>query len=77
LEILDAIIETSEPGTLKFNPPPYEYENDLIPFDILSGDSGMRESLLNRNPVSDEKERWREEIEEFKKEFRFFSFYPE
>jgi uncharacterized protein YbbC (DUF1343 family) len=77
LEILDAIIETSEPSTLKFNPPPYEYENDLIPFDILSGDSLIRESLLNRTPVRIEKERWRDEIEEFKKEFRRFSFYSE
>ncbi|MCU0472868.1 MAG: DUF1343 domain-containing protein [Bacteroidales bacterium] len=77
LEILDVIIKTSEPSTLKFNPPPYEYENDLIPFDILSGDSFMRESLLNRIPVRIEKERWRDEIEEFKKEFRRFSFYPE
>jgi len=77
LEILDAIINTSEPDTLKFNPPPYEYENDHIPFDILSGDSIMRESLLNRIPVRNEKERWREETEVFKKDFRRFSFYPE
>ncbi len=40
LEIFDSIIETSAPGALKFNPPPYEYEKNLMPFDILSGDSG-------------------------------------
>ena len=42
LEILDAIIETSGVDSLKFNLPPYEYEYNLMPFDILSGDSGMR-----------------------------------
>ena len=42
LEIFDAIIETSAPDSLQFKLPPYEYENTLMPFDILSGDSGMR-----------------------------------
>jgi uncharacterized protein YbbC (DUF1343 family) len=77
LEILDSIMETAEPGSLKFNPPPYEYEFNLMPFDILSGDSEMRNSLIRRQPVRLEKERWLEEIEEFKKEFREFSVYPE
>ncbi len=77
LDIFDAIIETSTPDSLKFNPPPYEYENNLIPFDILSGDSLMRESLISRNSVKDEKERWAEEIREFNNEFRHFSYYGE
>jgi uncharacterized protein YbbC (DUF1343 family) len=77
LEIFDAIIETSADGALKFNPPPYEYEYSLMPFDILSGDSGMRESLLNRTDIRMEKERWSYEIEEFRKEFREIAVYPE
>ncbi|MCX6327635.1 MAG: DUF1343 domain-containing protein [Bacteroidia bacterium] len=77
LEIFDAIIETSAPEALKFNLPPYEYEYNLMPFDILSGDSMMRESLLNRQNVRIEKERWAHEIEEFRNEFRRFAFYPE
>jgi len=77
LEIFDSIIETSAPDTLKFNLPPYEYEYNLMPFDILAGDSGMRESLLNRKNVRTEKERWAYEIEEFRKEFRHFAVYPE
>jgi uncharacterized protein YbbC (DUF1343 family) len=77
LEIFDAIIETSEPGSLIFKEPPYEYEYKLKPFDILSGDSGMREALLSRKNPAGEKERWQEEIEDFKEEFRKFSFYDE
>jgi len=77
LEIFDAIIETSAPGSLQFKLPPYEYENTLMPFDILSGDSGMRESLLKRENVRIEKERWAHEIEEFRNEFRRFAVYPE
>jgi uncharacterized protein YbbC (DUF1343 family) len=77
LEIFDALVETCPPGTVQFNSPPYEYEYDLMPFDILSGDDGMRKSLLNRIPVKYEKERWHNEIEEFRKEFARFAAYPE
>ena len=77
LELFDAIIETTEPDALKFKLPPYEYEYKLMPFDILSGDSGMRESLISRNNIRIEKERWSHEIEEFKKEFRQIAVYPE
>jgi uncharacterized protein YbbC (DUF1343 family) len=77
LEIFDAIIETSEPDSLKFKKPPYEYEQKLMPFDILSGDSVMRETLVARKSLSIEKERWLHEINEFKKEFRQIAFYSE
>ncbi|MBE3086554.1 MAG: DUF1343 domain-containing protein [Bacteroidetes bacterium] len=77
LEIFDAIIETSPPDSLKFNLPPYEYEYNLMPFDILSGDSGMRKTLLNKKNIRIEKERWSHEIEEFRNEFRHFAVYPE
>ncbi len=77
LEILDAIIETSSAGDLKFNDPPYEYEFKLMPFDILSGDSLMRQTLVNRGSVESEKERWAAEIEEFTKEFTQLAMYPD
>jgi uncharacterized protein YbbC (DUF1343 family) len=77
LEIFDAIIETSEPDALKFKMPPYEYEYNLMPFDILSGDSGMRETLVSRSKLTCETERWKYEIEEFRKEFHQIAFYPE
>jgi uncharacterized protein YbbC (DUF1343 family) len=77
VEIFDAIIETSSPEALIFNPPPYEYEHKLMPFDILSGDSGIRETLLKRGDIRAEKERWAIEIEEFKSEFKQFSLYAE
>ena len=77
VEIFDAIIETSAPESLRFNPPPYEYENKLMPFDILSGDSGIRETLIQRGDIIFERQRWAHEIEAFKNEFREFSLYEE
>jgi uncharacterized protein YbbC (DUF1343 family) len=76
-EIIDAILETSPQGSLRFNPPPYEYEYRLMPFDILSGDSVMRESLLSRSPLRKERIRWDAEIEEFYKDFRQVKYYDE
>jgi uncharacterized protein YbbC (DUF1343 family) len=77
MEIFRAIFETSPENSLQFNPPPYEYEEKLVPFDILSGDSGMRNALINGVPVRVERERWDFEIDEFKKEFHTFSAYSE
>jgi uncharacterized protein YbbC (DUF1343 family) len=77
MEIIDAIIETSPPDAMKFRLPPYEYEEKLMPFDMLSGDSEMRRALLSRQDTRIERERWKYETEEFKKEFREFLVYPE
>jgi uncharacterized protein YbbC (DUF1343 family) len=77
IEIFDAIIETSPADSLRFNLPPYEYEYKLMPFDILAGDSGMRETLINRNSIKAEQERWQSEIEIFRKEFAEFEAYDE
>jgi len=77
MEIIDALIETSPEEAISFRMPPYEYEDKLMPFDILSGDSGMRKALLSRQDTRIEKDRWKTETEEFIKEFRELSVYPE
>jgi hypothetical protein len=48
-----------------------------MPFDILSGDSGMRETLKNQRSLKAEKERWASETEDFIIEFSQLSVYPE
>jgi len=77
LEIFDAIIQTSPDESLEFNSPPYEYEKSLIPFDILSGDPGMRVCLSDRKDLMMEKERWKIERENFEYEFRQMAYYKE
>lgn len=77
LEIFNAILRTTPAGSLRFNDPPYEYEYNLMPFDILSGDSEMRKVLVEGKSLAEEIERWDFEIEEFRKEFRDISAYPE
>jgi uncharacterized protein YbbC (DUF1343 family) len=77
LHLFDAIIRTSPEGSLTFNPPPYEYEYKLMPFDILAGDSRMREVLLGGFSLNDEISRWDSEIRSFATEFREIAIYKE
>ena len=77
LHLFDAIIKTSPAGSLTFNPPPYEYEYRLMPFDILSGDSRMREVLEKGLSLTDEISRWDALIESFNNEFSQMTLYPE
>lgn len=75
MHILDAIIVTTPEGSLKFQGPPYEYEDKFMPFDILSGDDRMRLTLQNRLSLSEEIERWREEINAFTISFAELALY--
>jgi len=77
LHLFDAIIRTSAAGSLTFNPPPYEYEYRLMPFDILSGDSRMREVLEKGLSLSDEISRWDASIVEFTADFRQIALYSD
>ncbi|MDX9772148.1 MAG: DUF1343 domain-containing protein [Bacteroidales bacterium] len=77
MHLFDAIIKTSPEGSLSFNPPPYEYEYRLMPFDILAGDSGMREVLERGLPLDEEIKRWDNSIREFTNEFGHMALYPE
>ncbi len=64
VEIFRAIMKTSE-GSLRFLPPPYEYERELTPFDILAGDSKTREMLQSGTDPLSEFARWDEEMNGF------------
>jgi uncharacterized protein YbbC (DUF1343 family) len=77
LHLFDAVIRTSPEGSLEFTPPPYEYEYRLMPFDILSGDSRMREVLTHGLSLAEETERWQQQTELFLDEFRQMALYSE
>ena len=72
--VFDAINRNSD-GNFKFLNPPYEYEETLMPFDILSGDSGVREMLAKGGSLKTETERWREEHNEFMLKFKEIKLY--
>jgi uncharacterized protein YbbC (DUF1343 family) len=74
-EIIRAIMETTQKDSLIFNDPPYEYEYEMVPFDILAGDSLTRNVLVNGGSLKNEFQRWEEEIELFRREFSEISLY--
>ncbi len=49
----------------RWNDPPYEYEYHLLPIDILSGNSWLRELITNLQPLAQIRERMKQETDEF------------
>ncbi|MDT8401569.1 MAG: DUF1343 domain-containing protein [Bacteroidales bacterium] len=62
-------------GKLEFKDPPYEYEEELMPFDILSGDSSLRMTISDNGSLNQERDRWREENYTFGKVFEQYALY--
>ncbi|HUG43693.1 MAG TPA: DUF1343 domain-containing protein [Acidobacteriota bacterium] len=49
----------------RFNDPPYEYEYELLPFDILCGTDRVRRGIEGGSTLDDIAAGWRKELEEF------------
>ncbi len=49
----------------QFLPPPYEYETEKMPFDILTGKTQIRELLLQNGDIEQISEIWEDELSEF------------
>ena len=74
--ILSAALKASA-GEFKFKDPPYEYELEKMPFDILAGDSELRESLEKGVKVEDLQFKWRKGHEKYRGIFDSVAHYPE
>lgn len=53
------------PQHFQWKPPPYEYEFEKLPFDILVGNSWLRKMIEQHKALSEMQERWEEESSEF------------
>ena len=51
----------------KWNPPPYEYEHTLLPFDILAGSDQIRIKVENSVNLSEIEDSWTSGLEAFKR----------
>jgi uncharacterized protein YbbC (DUF1343 family) len=74
--LLQAVIKTSG-GQFSFKQPPYEYDTVNMPFDILSGDTTLREALGRGVDLRQEKQTWRKSYKPFLALFKDVSHYPE
>jgi uncharacterized protein YbbC (DUF1343 family) len=57
----------SAPDRFAWREPPYEYENDKMPIDILAGSSELRHQIEQQVPLGEVAESWRPGIAEFER----------
>ena len=58
------------PGKLKWNRPPYEYEEKLLPIDILAGTDRFRKDIENSMPLDRMEQWWNSQLAEFNNKSR-------
>jgi len=54
-----------DPAKFAWRQPPYEYEHDKVPFDIMSGSDELRRQIDSELPVTEIAEGWREHEKSF------------
>jgi uncharacterized protein YbbC (DUF1343 family) len=62
---LIALFRRSDPGRFAWRRPPYEYEHDKEPFDILSGSPVLREQIEANAPIDVIRRSWRDDEQAF------------
>jgi uncharacterized protein YbbC (DUF1343 family) len=56
-----------DPARFEWRQPPYEYEREKMPIDILAGSETLRQQIERGVPVEDIAASWREDEEEFRR----------
>jgi uncharacterized protein YbbC (DUF1343 family) len=56
-----------DPGRFQWRQPPYEYEKEKMPIDILAGSDALRQQIERGVPVEEITASWREDEEEFRR----------
>jgi len=65
LALLQAVIAV-HPEAFQWKSPPYEYEFEKLPFDLISGDPSVRKAVEELEPLDDLEQMWAEELKHFK-----------
>jgi uncharacterized protein YbbC (DUF1343 family) len=74
LRLLQAVI-VHHRMEFKWKQPPYEYENERLPIDLIIGDRKIRERLENLEPIDQIVQSWQTELNEFSDISRAFYLY--
>jgi uncharacterized protein YbbC (DUF1343 family) len=65
LVILQEIL-TLYPRDLSWRSPPYEYEDEKMPIDLITGDHRIREAIEQKKDVNQLEASWKEELDQFR-----------
>jgi uncharacterized protein YbbC (DUF1343 family) len=74
LHLLRAVM-SSHAEQFEWKSPPYEYEFERMPIDLIIGDRSIRERLENLDPIEEIEADWRKELGRFKEIRRDFYLY--
>lgn len=75
LRLLQAVMRL-HPQEFAWRPPPYEYEHEKWPIDLLIGDRSIRQRVERLEPVESIETSWRAPLEAFKAMSREYHLYP-
>jgi uncharacterized protein YbbC (DUF1343 family) len=73
--LLQAVMR-HHPGKFSWRPPPYEYEFEKLPIDLLVGDRSIRKRIEALEPVASIEASWHTELNEFRTLSREYHLYP-
>ncbi len=74
LALLRAVV-SFHPESFEWRPPPYEYEFEKLPFDLITGDPEVRNAIEGSEPLQVLEESWREDIRQFDEVRRSYLLY--
>jgi len=74
LRLLQAVI-LHHADQFEWQPPPYEYEFDRMPIDLIIGDRTIRKRLEKLEPLEEIEASWQGELDQFKKISKEFQLY--
>jgi uncharacterized protein YbbC (DUF1343 family) len=69
------VIRQLYPDRFQWRQPPYEYEYDRLPFDLLTGDPKVREGMARGIPLAQLEKDWSMEVQEFRQKRREYLLY--
>lgn len=72
-----AVIREMYPDRFAWRQPPYEYETERLPFDLLTGDAAIRRGLEQGVPAADLEALWQADLARFMEVRRDFLLYPD
>jgi len=72
-----SVIRELYPGQFAWRQPPYEYETERLPIDLLTGDDAIRRGLDNGLSALELEAAWQEDLNRFMEVRREFLIYPE
>lgn len=63
------------PEDFEYKKPPYEYEFERLPMDLILGDSSLRSALEEGTPVMELEQGWQDELDSFDQQRRAYYLY--